>query len=144
VRPRRFRGGVQTLEEAAAPARMAGDAALLLHLEQDDVGVAVQADLPHALVMTRFLALAPQTLARARPVDRPARGGGLGERFGGHPRDHRYRAVGGVLGDGGNQAVFVEAHGLEPARQGVVHAGNLTLTPWAARNSFACCTVYSP
>jgi hypothetical protein len=60
----------ELLEEAGMAARMAGDAAGLLDLQQHHVLVAVEADFQHLLHMAGFFALVPQLLARAAPVHR--------------------------------------------------------------------------
>ncbi|KAG1251028.1 hypothetical protein G6F68_012491 [Rhizopus microsporus] len=69
----------------------------------------------HFLDVAGFLALAPQALARTRPVHRAAGGGGFGKRFAVHPGHHHDLAVFKVLRDGGNQAVFVENDVGHPA-----------------------------
>src|SRR5581483_2274437 len=105
-------------EEAALAARVAGDSARLLDLEQHRVLVAVDAYRAHLLHVARFLALAPEPAARARPVVRLAGGDGLRERLAAHPREGQHLARRGVLRDRGHQAVRVPFHGVEPV---VVH-----------------------
>src|SRR5262245_47540292 len=63
--------------EAARMAGVAGDAARLLHLQQHRVRVAIQPYFPDLLHVPGFLALAPELVARARPVDRLAAACGL-------------------------------------------------------------------
>src|SRR5690606_36677814 len=60
---------VQAPEKTALAAGMAGDAAFLLDLEQHHVAVAIQADFVHHLHVPGFFPLAPQALARTRPID---------------------------------------------------------------------------
>ena len=86
-------------EEAALVALVAGDAADLLDLEQDRVGVAVDEDLAHVLQMAGGLALHPELAARRAPV-----GGAAGlERvppgLAVHVGDHQDLAGRGVLRD---------------------------------------------
>src|SRR5574337_212852 len=61
--------GKVALEEAAMTPRMAGDASLLLHLQQNHVVVAVHADFHHLLHVARLLALVPQLAPGTGPVD---------------------------------------------------------------------------
>src|SRR5690606_14924098 len=62
--PDRFFGGaIQAAEKTAFAASMAGNAAFLAHLEQNDVAIAVQADFVHDLNVAGFLAFAPQAVA---------------------------------------------------------------------------------
>src|SRR3546814_9017425 len=58
-------GTVQTPEEAACPAGVAGNAAFLLDLEQNDVAIAIKAYFMHDLHVAGLFALAPQALARS-------------------------------------------------------------------------------
>src|SRR5690606_32434400 len=61
--PRRAAGRTfEAPEEAAGAAGVAGAAAFLVHLEQHDVAVAVQAQVVHGLRVSGFFALAPQAL----------------------------------------------------------------------------------
>src|SRR5690606_9330457 len=109
---------VEPAEEAGMATGVAGDAAHLLDLEQDHVGIAVEPDLAHPLHMPGFLALAPETRARTRPVDRPAAGRGFGERLAIHPREGEHATGARLLGDRRDEAVTVEADFLDPRGQG--------------------------
>src|SRR5690606_15429784 len=135
--------GIQSLEETAATPGMAGNAAFLLDLEQDDVAVAIKAYFPQELAVSRFLTLAPQTLAGPRPVHGATCLCSLAPRFGVHPGHHQSGAVRRILRDRRDEAVFIEAHASQPVSH-AAHGSSLTLTPCAARNSLASRTVYSP
>src|SRR6185436_15105385 len=124
-------------EKAALASRVARDAAHLLHLQQHRVGVAVDAHFAHRLRVARLLALAPELLARARPVDRFVRLGGLLQRFAVHPRDGEDSPRLDVLGDDGDELVLVPGHFVEPAH-------NLTSMPRLCMCCFTCRTVNSP
>ena len=100
--------------ETAPAAGVAGDAAGLFHLEEEGVAVAVQADLPHPLDVAGGLALGPQAPARAGPVHGDAAAQGLGQGLSVHPGEHEHLAAVGVLGDGGDQALFVPGHLVQP------------------------------
>src|SRR5690606_15946122 len=132
----------EALKKTAAPTGMASDAALLVHLEQDDVGIAVETHLTHLLAVPRLFAFAPQPAARAGPVHGVARFHSFAQRLGIHPGNHQYGAISGVLCNGGNQTLPIELHLRQPG--GSSHGSSLTLTPCAARNSLASRTVYSP
>src|SRR5690606_36057475 len=60
IDPARLPFRVEALKKAAATPCMAGDAALLLHFQQNDVAVAIEADIGDPLAMARLLALAPE------------------------------------------------------------------------------------
>src|SRR5947209_20432817 len=64
-------------EEAALVALVAGRPADLLDLEEDRVGVAIDVDALHDLHVAALLALAPELVAAAREVARPAGAQGL-------------------------------------------------------------------
>src|SRR5690606_4091521 len=85
-------GGGSAVAEAAEEARVvagvAGAATFLLDLEQQRVAVAVVVGLAHVLRLAAGVALAPQLLAAAAPVDHPPLGEGAGEALGVHPRHH--------------------------------------------------------
>src|SRR5690606_18694674 len=100
--------------EAALAAGVAGDAADLLDLQHDHVGVAVQAQLVELLHMAGFLALAPQLAARARPVDGAAFLDAQAQGFAVHPGHHQDAASLVVLGDRRHQAVGVPADFVLP------------------------------
>src|SRR5690606_41771668 len=61
---------VQPLVKAGPSTGMAGDAADLLDLQHNGIGVAVEQDCPHPLSVAGALPLAPQPAAGARPVYR--------------------------------------------------------------------------
>src|SRR5688572_22371454 len=124
-------------EEAAFAAGVAGDAARLLHLEQHRVRVAVEAHLDHHLHVARLLALAPQPLARARPVDRLALFRGLAQRIAVHPSDGQDSAAIGILRHRGDQPVPVPRNFIEEAH-------NRTSMPRVRMCSLAVRTVKSP
>src|SRR5574340_1767159 len=100
------------VETALAPG-MTGDAALLFHLQQNHVAVAIEAYLFHLLDMARLFALVPQFLARARPVYRLALLPGQAQCLAIHPRHHQHAACRRILRDGGNQTVRSEEHTSE-------------------------------
>src|SRR4051794_37282953 len=83
-------GLLQPAEETAPAPGMASDTPHGLDAQQDGVAIAVQAYLAHALHVARRLALAPECLARARPVHRLAQRHGALERLAVHPRDHEH------------------------------------------------------
>jgi hypothetical protein len=126
-------------EKAAAVTSMAGDSPHLLHFEHDYVAIAVEPDLLNKLHVARFLALTPQTLARARPVYRPAGTHRLRERFAVHPRRHQQPAGADLLCNGRDQALRIENHFVKPEL-----AHSLTSMLCCAIKRFACCTVNSP
>src|SRR5690606_18207688 len=101
-------GLVKSTVKAAFAPRMAGNSAFLVDFIQNDVAVAVETDFVHDLDVAGLLSLAPQPVARARPVDGAAGGGGFGQRLGVGVGEHHHRAGGGVLGNDGNQAFFIE------------------------------------
>src|SRR5690606_3565727 len=126
---------VEPAEEAGMATGVAGDAAHLLDLEQDHVGIAVEPDPAHPLHMPGFLALAPEAPARTRPVDRPAAGRGFGERLAIHPREGEHATGARLLGDRRDEAVTVEADFLDPRGQGGGRGrrhSSLMGMPWAA------------
>src|SRR6202521_409623 len=87
-------------EVVAFIAEMAGGAvALLLNQQQDRIVVAVDSDFAHDLEVARFLALAPQTLARARVIAGAAGRDGLLERLTVHVRNHQNATARVVLRD---------------------------------------------
>src|SRR5690606_22368920 len=86
--------------------------------------------------------LAPQALARARPVHGAPGGGRLGQRFAVHPGDHQDLAGFGILGDGRDQAVLVEDDVGHPGGFGV-HV-SLTAMPRSAMYCLHSRTVWWP
>ena len=80
----------------------------LLDLEEQHVGVAVVPGLADELVVAAGVALAPDLLAAAAPVDHAPLGERHPQRVGVHPRHHQHGAVE-VLGDGRHEAVLVVA-----------------------------------
>ena len=93
--------------EAALVAGVAG-AALLVDDVQQGVAVAVDADLLDALGVAAGAALLPELVAAARVVVGVPRLAGPLEGRPGDVREHQHVARVGVLGDGGNQPLFVE------------------------------------
>src|SRR5690606_25265664 len=87
----------ENLVEAAFPAGMAGDAAALLDLHDDDVVVAIQPQLVQDLYMARLFALAPELAPGARPVYGAALISGKCQGVAVHPGDHEHAAAGSVL-----------------------------------------------
>src|SRR5260221_13823001 len=77
--------GVELAEEAALVALVTGGAADLVHLEQDCVGVAIDADLLDFLHVAGLFALAPELASAAAEANGPAGGHRLVERFAVHP-----------------------------------------------------------
>src|SRR5437588_4461878 len=125
-------------EEAALAAGVAGNAAHLLHPEQQRIGVAVDAHLAQLLHVAGLLALSPEPLARARPVDGFLARHRLFQRFAVHPRDPEHPARGKILRDHGNEPLLVPRHLVEP----FVHMR--TSMPRLRMCSFAWRTVNSP
>src|SRR5450755_61902 len=118
------------LEETRVAAGVAGDRRLarglagLLDLQQHDVVVAVEAQLPHLLDVAALLALLPEAPARAAPVVRLAELGGLGERLAVHEGEHQDVVRSALLHDRRNEAVRVPLHVVEPAHRFSVAAGS--------------------
>src|SRR5208282_2034645 len=84
---------------ALVPEMACGAVALLLDQQQDRVVIAVDSDFAHDLEVARFLALAPQTPARARVIAGAAGRDGLLERLAVHVRDHQNATARVVLRD---------------------------------------------
>ena len=93
MRTSRLSSVAEAAVEAGALAGVAGAVAVLLHLEQQHVGVAVVVRLVHDLVVAAGVALAPDLLAAAAPVDHPALVERHPQRLGVHPRQHQHVAV---------------------------------------------------
>src|SRR5579862_7261723 len=86
-----------------------GGVTALFDGDHDRVGVAVDAYLVDDLKVSRFLALAPEFISRAREVAGTSGGDGFLERFAIHPGDHQHAA--GFVIDGDRRdhaATFVE------------------------------------
>src|SRR5690606_23930296 len=132
----------QRAVEAGRAAGVAGDAALLLHGEEDRIAVAVEPHFPHALHESRLLALGPEAPARARPVHGALLAHGAKERLAVHPR-HGEHAPRRVLRHCRHETVGVEAHLVEPRRFGG-RGHRRTSMPWRAMSSFASLPVCSP
>lgn len=101
------RGPLERAKEARTFAGMAGGAGGIDEDEQD-IGVAVEADFPHFLHIAGLFAFVPEFRAATAPEDGFAEFLSLGERLGIHPCYHEYLEGRGVLDDGGNQSAFVE------------------------------------
>src|SRR5690606_40626851 len=80
-----------------------------LHLQPDDILVAVGSDLDDLLDVARRLALLPQAATRSRPEMGNAGFKSQGERFSVHIRDHKQRAITRIGDDRRDQSVTVEA-----------------------------------
>ena len=76
--------------------------------QQQRVLIAIDADFDHMLHLSRSVALAPEFLARARPVMRHAGLQSLFQREGVHVGEHQDFAAGGFCRDADDQAVGVE------------------------------------
>ena len=109
------RAGILAKEAATGP-RVAGDLAHLLNREQQHIGVAVVAEAAQVLEMAAAGALVPELGPGAAPVVHFAGGQGALERVPVHPGHHQHGAIEPVLGDGGDQAGFVEAELPEQGR----------------------------
>src|SRR5207244_128481 len=106
---------MQTLKKASMPAGVTGDAAPLHHHEKDGVVIAIKANFPHVLRMTRSLALAPQRVTRTRPIVRKSARGRLREGLAVHPRQSQNDATVGLLSDGRHQPVGIPFDLIQPA-----------------------------
>ena len=87
--------------------RVARAVALLLHHEQQGVGVAVVEGLAYVLTITAGITLAPRLLAATTPVDHPSLVQGHLQRVGVHPRHHQHGLGLDVLGNRQHQTVGV-------------------------------------
>src|SRR5262245_2430184 len=105
--------GAEAAKEARALAGVARAAPLLLDDEEQRVAVTVVVGLAQPLAVARGVALAPQLLAAAAPIDHPA----LGERRAHgvlvHPGQHEDAAGALFLRDGGNEPVGVPRDGRD-------------------------------
>ena len=104
---------------------MTGDAADLFNFQQHHVVVAIEADFADVLHMAGFLALAPQLVARARPVHAAQGASGFFQRLAVHPRHHQDFTGSRILRNRGHQALRIPFDGVEP----VAHS----------RTSMPCC-----
>src|SRR4029079_17793717 len=130
---------LEAIEEAAAPARVAGNAGDGFDAQEHRVRVAIETDLEDTLHVPGRLALFPERSPRAGPVDRLARLGRLRKRFAVHPREHEHFAALRILGDGGHEPVGIPGDGFDPGS-----AHRRISIPRAARKRFASGTVISP
>ena len=104
------RAGLPALIKAAVAAGVASDAGVVAGLgdaQQDDVVVAIEADVVHGLHMARLLALEPQLVARAAEIHSAAQQGGLFQRLAVHPGEHQHVFAALFLGDDRHQALGV-------------------------------------
>ena len=97
--------------EARTAASVAGGACLA-HLEEHRVLVAIDADFVDMLFVAGRVALAPERLARARPVDRAAGVDGELQRLCIHPRQHQHFAGIVLLRDGGKEPRIITLEAL--------------------------------
>ena len=123
----------EAAEEARAGAGVAGAVAVLVDLEQQRVAVAVVVRLADGLVVAAGVALAPQLLAAAAPVDHAPLGERALQRLGVHPGHHQHVAGVGVLGDGRHQPVGVERDTPEHRASRRPFTGTAPSTPRCAR-----------
>src|SRR5262245_28930777 len=107
------RAAAEGPEEAAALPRVARAAPLLLDDEEQHVHVAVVPCVTHVLAIARRLALAPVLLTAPAPEPGAAGCQRAFERLAIHPADHQHLACALFLHDRGDEAVGVEAHGVE-------------------------------
>ena len=107
---------------------MAGDAAVLVYQHHDGVAVAVEAQFVHLLRVPRLFSFHPLFLARAAVIVGETGFYGFLQGLGVHPCDHQYAAGLPVLGDGADQAFFVEFDGAEQGFVYVRHSGYTIFT----------------
>ena len=72
----------------------------LLDAEEDSISIAVDVDVDDALYVAALFTFAPETLAAATVINRPAGSQCFVERFAIHPSQHQYLASPCVLRDG--------------------------------------------
>src|ERR1700689_3204954 len=94
-------------EKAAARAGVAGGTGLI-DQQQQRIAVAIDAQLHQTLHMARAFALAPELLARARPVADAAGLERLLDRFAIHPGQHQHLAAVGLLRPRGDETLAIE------------------------------------
>src|SRR5690606_1434641 len=104
----------QLTKETAFPSGMAGHAALLLDGKQYYISVAIQAQRTNPLSIARLFALAPEALARPRPINRLAGVRRFQQGIAVHPGHHQDPAALPVLGDGRHQAIGIEYDFIYP------------------------------
>ena len=100
------------LVETTAPPGVARHAGLI-DAQKNSVAVAVEQKILQHLLLAGSLPLAPQLPAAARPIANPPGGERFRHRIGVHPRHHQHLPGVVLLGDGGHQAVRIEADGGE-------------------------------
>jgi len=98
--------------EAAAPARVAGRATVLVHFQEDRVGVAVDEHAAHVLMVAGLFAFAPQAAAAA-PVDGAPGAQRLAQRLFVHVSEHQHLARVRILSDDRNEAASLVEVDLE-------------------------------
>ena len=108
----RGRSSADRAMEAGPLARVAGGA-LLVHAREEHVAVAVRAELLPVLGVAGRVALAPELLPRAAPVDHPPLGDRAVEGLTVRPREHQDVAVLHVLHDDRDQALCIEDEFVE-------------------------------
>src|SRR6478736_2841391 len=105
--------GSEAAEETRALPGVARAAPLLLDDEEQRVAAAVVVGLAQPLAVARGVALAPQLLATATPVDHPALGERRAHRVLVHPRQHEHAAGAHLLRDRGHEPVDVPRDGRD-------------------------------
>src|SRR5690606_14226597 len=111
--PAASRSATEGPEEAGVLAGVARTPALLLHLEQQRVAVAVVPGPADELPVARGVALAPHLLARARPEHGPTLLEAHAEGLRVHPRHHQHVPAPDLLHDRGDEPVGVVADAVE-------------------------------
>src|SRR6185369_10773786 len=134
---------LQFVEKAAFASSVTGNTAHLFNRQQQHVAIAIGVNRLHFLEMAGLLALAPEPLARARPVYRVAAAHRFLQGFAIHVGEHHDPPVL-VLGDGRHHAVGVPFQRLQPIQGMIEIAHKRTSIPRPAINSLAWRTVYSP
>src|SRR5690625_928476 len=97
------------------PACMTSNPTHLFYLQKQGVLVAIDADLTHLLRMTGLLALMPQALPGAGPIDRFAAATGFRQRLTVHPGEHQQLTARMILNDDRKQPVWRPSQFIEPA-----------------------------
>ena len=110
--------GIELAEEAGAVTLVTGGA-FLVDLDENGVGIAIIEELAHFLGVSGGFAFHPHLVTGTAEEPGLAGGEGLGEGFLIHVGNHEYVAGGGILHDGGEQAMGVEFKG----NRVVCHAG---------------------
>ncbi len=91
--------GSGNLPEKAGAEALVTRGPLLMHLQQDGVGIAVYKDRDHLLAMAAFFSLAPEAIATAAEVDGIAGGHGFRKGLGVHPSHHEDIPIVCILGN---------------------------------------------